>query len=122
MTQAEWLGLTSPRGLFGALADCNNRRKQRLFGCACCRTVWPLLTDVCRAAVEAVERYADGAATDDELFALFEPFSRPHANLSEPGGVQAAEAVGILGNGWRWRRPEGTASASAYYSHYDVER
>src|SRR5262249_34744592 len=35
-------------------------RKLRLFGCACCRRLWPLLDDRSRRGVEASEQYADG--------------------------------------------------------------
>lgn len=50
-----------------------NERKLRLFGCACCRLLWPNLTHPSsRAAVEAAERYADGANTEDELIAAGE--------------------------------------------------
>src|SRR5262249_58185236 len=43
------------------------RRKWILFNCACCRRLWPLLSPVNRKYVEAVERYADGAAKKKDI-------------------------------------------------------
>jgi hypothetical protein len=42
--------------------DAAHERKLRLFACACCRCVWPLLAseERGRRAVEAAEQYADG--------------------------------------------------------------
>lgn len=79
MTEAEWLSSTDPAAMLGYLrgsdwADTSHEwncrispRRLRLFACACCRAVWPLLTDArSRRAVEVAERYADGLATEIE--------------------------------------------------------
>ena len=50
-----------PALMLAFLRDKASDRKLRLFACACCRLVWPLLpTPSCRALVEAAERRADG--------------------------------------------------------------
>ena len=42
-------------------------RLARLYACWCVRQIWHLLTERSRTAVEVSERYAVGAATQDEL-------------------------------------------------------
>lgn len=94
MTESEWLTSTDPQAMLETLRrwpertaysthpeaseaarkpsfpPCYryNNRTLRLFAVACCRAVWPLLTDPrSRKAVEVAEQYADGLATDEEI-------------------------------------------------------
>jgi hypothetical protein len=68
VTEAEWLAFTDPQPMLEFLRGKASDRKLRLFGVACCRRVWPLLTDgTSRLAVEVSESYADGAAARHEL-------------------------------------------------------
>jgi hypothetical protein len=53
-------------------------RKVRLWGCACCRRVWHLLTDGYRNLIEASERFADGTADPEALRA-----ARARADVEE---------------------------------------
>src|SRR5262245_46753891 len=68
VTEAEWLGCTEPGPMREDLRGKISDRKLRLFDCTCCRRLWHRMTDDrTRAAVEAAERYADGAARAGEL-------------------------------------------------------
>ena len=83
MNELEWLSSSDPAAMLRHLHGCVGPggqtagapywdRKLRLFACACCRALWPLLTDPrSRRAVEVAERYADGLATEAELNAAF---------------------------------------------------
>jgi hypothetical protein len=71
MTEAEWLACEDSDQMVRYLEGIISDRKLRLFGCACCRRLWPLLPEgEFRQAVEIAERYADGLATDEELSAV----------------------------------------------------
>jgi hypothetical protein len=74
MTEAEWLACDKPRDLYGFFRvygffrDQAGERKQRLLVAACCRRLWPWLTDPgSRVAVEVVEQLADGRAGREDL-------------------------------------------------------
>ena len=81
MTEAEWLATDNVAAMLEYLSPASpasdpwkhserpaSPRKLRLFACACCRLVWPQLTDPrSRRAVEVAERFADGLATSEEL-------------------------------------------------------
>lgn len=74
MSEKQWLKgnelpplLTCLTDQFGVLRTVAGRRRARLFACACCRRVWPILDENSRQAVEVAERFADGAATKEGL-------------------------------------------------------
>ena len=68
MTEKEWLKSNEPGQLLGNLGRIQSKRKRRLFGCACCRRIWPLLPDErCRSAVVTAEQFADGEVGSEEL-------------------------------------------------------
>jgi hypothetical protein len=74
LTEAEWVGGTHPYPMLDYLRARTHRtpdrRRVRLFSCACAREVWDLLTDDrSRQAIEVAERFADGQATDAEFVA-----------------------------------------------------
>ena len=70
MTGAEWLACADVRAMLLFVRSRSSDRKRRLFAAACCRQVWHLLADRrSLGAVEMAERFADGAATSDELLA-----------------------------------------------------
>ncbi|MDY3562227.1 hypothetical protein R5W23_003689 [Gemmata sp. JC673] len=65
MTEAEWLAATEPRGVLESWSQPTSERKIRLFCCACCRRIWPLITaPESRKAVEVSEALADGRARE----------------------------------------------------------
>jgi hypothetical protein len=65
-TGAEWTTYTTPGAMLRVLRGRTSDRRLRLFACACCRRVWPLLLDFrSRQAIETAESYADGLASED---------------------------------------------------------
>jgi hypothetical protein len=68
MTEDQWLACDDPTRMVDFIQRDASARKLRLFAVACCRRIWPRITDDrSRRAVETAERYADGLAGEDEL-------------------------------------------------------
>ncbi|HYT87959.1 MAG TPA: hypothetical protein VEL76_04510 [Gemmataceae bacterium] len=69
MTADDWASCMDPTVMLHDLRSGRaSGRKFRLWGCACVRRIWSLLTDErSRKAVEVAERYADGFVGDEEL-------------------------------------------------------
>lgn len=67
MTEQEWLTCTDPMPMLEFLRGKVSDRKLRLFGVACCRSVWHWLFLPGRRAVEVAEHYADELADGQEL-------------------------------------------------------
>lgn len=74
MTEAEWLSSADPEQMLKFLGGKASERKVRLLACALCRTAGHSPTHP--TAVQVIERYADGAASAEELEGAFEAVQR----------------------------------------------
>jgi hypothetical protein len=67
MTEAEWLACDDLPRLIKCQRHQGKDRQLRLFACACARRAWDRLDGTAREAIELAERFADGAASGEEL-------------------------------------------------------
>ncbi len=67
MTEAKWLACVEPEPMLEFLLGRASDRKLRLFGVACCRRIWSLISnDGSRNSIETEERFQDGSASSAE--------------------------------------------------------
>jgi len=69
MTELEWMACDEAHRILAFVRGKASDRKLRLFAVGCCRRIWHLMMDErSRGAVEVAERFADGEASQDEVF------------------------------------------------------
>lgn len=110
MTEAEWLACTDPQQMVRFVMEGKGSDRQlRLFGCACCRQIWDLLTEDCfRRAVDIAERFADGQESSKEL-AVAKKVSGAALDRNGLAGVTGPRYC-ALGSAWSCTRNLQTAA------------
>jgi hypothetical protein len=96
VTERDWLNSKDSQEMLNFVEDIGHwsERKLRLFGCACCRRVWHLLTDSkWRKAVEVVEKYADGLIAERDFFSWGWLRERPGGVVALEYAMDAAETT-----------------------------
>jgi hypothetical protein len=108
MTEAEWLACADSHRMLDFLRGWISERQLRLFAVACCRHIWPLLTDEqSRRAVVVAEQFADGMADEDALRAA---------------GAAASDALQAAGAAFSPADPRVGILAAVEYSAWDAAR
>ncbi len=127
MTEAQWLNCDEPEPMLQFLHGKVSDRKMRLFGVACVRNIWSILTNPqWRALVDLAERYADGEANLQDLTAIANDIYRPFIRRTD--WPVEREMVSVLtqlaGAGWAaaWNivsevRSHGYRAALADWNH-----
>jgi hypothetical protein len=98
MTEAESNACTDPQPMLEFLRGKTSDRKLQMFAVACAQFLWDLLNESSRRLVIALERYADGAASKEDLQSAEEGAREAFiADLATPSTpaltFQAAQAI-----------------------------
>src|SRR3954471_10586419 len=103
MTEVAWKASRDPRPMLLGLPRPPTERKLRLLGCGCCRAAWDLFTDArSRAAVEVVERFADGGASEAEMWAASRESSVPRDLAVGPDSTAPRPHRALAGRCTSW--------------------
>jgi hypothetical protein len=79
MSEDEWFISDDAMALLNHMQRCGDldERKMRLLALSICRTLWEIMDEPCRAAVEVCERCIEGGADDAELDAVLRNLENP---------------------------------------------
>ncbi len=121
MTEAEWLSCDLPydmlRHLDGKIDDAAFMR----FSVACCRRIWPLITDPrSRPVVEATEACLAGTMSAEAVDQVYAEWDRARGEVEDRAGWhtdEAIEAVCGVGYGSARRRSQWHASSQRGMRH-----
>jgi hypothetical protein len=115
MTEDDWLTYEQPQPMLRHVRERVTARKLRLFAVACCRRIWPMLTDErSRHAVEVAEHVADGQVRRKEQAAAALAARAAGALTNPPAALAAASAVCYASpKSFCWIVAESTANAAA---------
>jgi hypothetical protein len=119
VTAEEWNRCTDPQKMLEFLRGKAGERKLRLFAVAACRRIWHLPIEApARRAVEVVERYADGAASPEELEEAGRPLRwQPGTSIHKaPKNTSAAALWAAWGSWFGWSDLPDAISNSAGYA------
>jgi hypothetical protein len=105
MTEPDWLLGEDPQLLLNFVRTRATERQLRLFGCACCRRVWHLMTSRrSLEAVVAVERYVDRLPGGGNLPAAREGARQASQAFPDEKAAQAAYLLTLQGSIPAWYR------------------
>jgi hypothetical protein len=111
MTEGAWLTTSNPQEMLTQLGRDADERKLRLFGCACCRRLFPMLSDArSREAVEVMEQRADGLVSMRQLRKALGAAEQAEVAARDRGRM-AARAVAAA-----WSTTEHSRSAAEHAS------
>ncbi|OAI48649.1 hypothetical protein AYO44_06715 [Planctomycetaceae bacterium SCGC AG-212-F19] len=114
MNEADWNTCIHPHPMLEFLQGRLCERKFRLFGVACCRRIWHLLTDErSRQAIEAAEGYADKNVSPDEIIKIEESAQLVTNSLQFSLDQQRAHAASLTAA--LWAPVSWTAAQAAFY-------
>jgi hypothetical protein len=119
MTEAEWLACDDPEAMLNWVGPSASERKLRLFMCACCHRVWPLIMEPhCCGAVEVAELYAEGEADANDLAIACEEANLYWADGEAEGDMNAREATTYPVDPDAFESADSCASCARSAGHY----
>jgi hypothetical protein len=117
LKETQWWACSDPEDMLTFLDGRACDRKLRLFGVACCRRVWQLLTDErSRRAIEVVLRLADGTASEAEREVAYQQAGQ----VKEPPRPPGEAAWAAICAAWNCAEAKGASRGILALSLFDV--